>query len=89
MSEGDDGGTYHCRKCGRDHHATHPEAHDCSVSNAEHCAFAWLSQAALYRTRFDAVRNCEHSVTPISADELSELARKQVLSQLNGGSQHA
>ncbi|MDZ5741036.1 hypothetical protein [Pseudomonas asiatica] len=89
MSEGDDGGTYHCRKCGRAHQGTPPEAHGCSVSNAEHRAVAWLGQAALYRTRFDAVRNCEQSVTSVSADELFELARKQVLSQLNGGSQHA
>lgn len=50
-------------------------------------AHAWLGQAGLYRTRFDAVRNFEQSVTPVSADELFELASKQVLSQLNEGSQ--
>ena len=61
----------------------HPAPH------AKTTAAAWLGQAGLYRTRFDAVRNCEQSVTPVSADELFELARKQVLSQLNGGSQHA
>lgn len=89
MSEGDDGGTYHCRKCGRDHQGTVPETHDCSVSIAEHHAVAWLGQAGLYRTRFDAVRNCEQSVTPVSANDLFELARKQVHSQLNEGRQHA
>ncbi|MBH3349795.1 hypothetical protein I5S11_17230 [Pseudomonas putida] len=57
------------------------------MSNAEHHAAAWLGQAGLYRTRFDAVRNFEQSVTPVSANELFELASKQVLSQLNGGSQ--
>lgn len=50
---------------------------------------AWLGQAGLYRTRFDAVRNFEQSVTPVSPDELFELASKQVLSQLNEGRQHA
>ncbi|WP_277593036.1 Lar family restriction alleviation protein [Pseudomonas chlororaphis] len=50
---------------------------------------AWLGQAGLHRTRFDAVRNFEQSVTPISADELFELARKQMLSQLNEGRQRA
>lgn len=89
MSESDDGGLYHCRKCRRTHEGTVPEAHRCPVSNAEHNAVAWLGQAGLYRTRFDAVRNCEQSVTPVSADELFELARNQVLCQLNGGSQHA
>ncbi|MQG96201.1 Lar family restriction alleviation protein [Pseudomonas sp. MN1F] len=50
---------------------------------------AWLGQAGLYRTRFDAVRNYEQSVTPVSAGELFELASKQVLRQLNEGSPHA
>ncbi|MDM1710659.1 hypothetical protein HX137_08400 [Pseudomonas sp. 165] len=59
------------------------------VSDAEHHAVAWLGQTGLFRTRFDAVRNCEQSVTPISADELFELASKQVLSQLNEGRQRA
>jgi hypothetical protein len=44
---------------------------------------AWLGQAGLYRTRFDAVRNFEQSVTPVSADELFNLASKQVLNQLH------
>lgn len=48
-------------------------------------AHAWLGQAGLYRTRFDAVSNFEQLVTPVSADELFELARKQVLSQLTEG----
>ncbi|MDH0133505.1 AAA family ATPase [Pseudomonas asiatica] len=59
------------------------------TSEAEHHAAAWLGQAGLYRTRFDAVRNCEQSVRPVSADELYDLASKQVLSQLNGGRQRA
>lgn len=52
-------------------------------------AAAWLGQAGLYRTRFDAMRNCEQSVTPVSADELFELASKQVLSQRNERCQRA
>ncbi len=36
----------------------------------------WLGQAGLYFTRLDAVRNFEQSVTPISVDELFELASK-------------
>jgi len=44
---------------------------------------AWLGQAGLYRTRFDALRNFEQSVMPVSADELFNLASKQVLSQFN------
>ncbi|HGY9618065.1 TPA: hypothetical protein ACOJNU_000120 [Pseudomonas putida] len=87
MSEGDDGGLYHCRKCRRSHEGTAPEAQGCPVSNAEHNAVAWLGQAGLYRTRFEAVHNCEQSVTPVSAAALFELASKQVLSQLNEGRQ--
>lgn len=87
MSEADDGGLCHCRKCRHTHEGTVPEAHGCPVSNAEHNAVAWLGQAGLYRTRFDALHNCEQSVTPVSANELFELASKQVLSQLNEGSQ--
>ncbi|WP_152957250.1 hypothetical protein [Pseudomonas sp. MN1F] len=89
MSEADDGGLYHCRKCRRTHEGTVPEADGCLVSNAEHNAVAWLGQAGLYRTRFDAVRNCEQSLTPVSAGELFELASKQVLSQLNEGRRRA
>ncbi|AYG46236.1 hypothetical protein DV532_18865 [Pseudomonas sp. Leaf58] len=62
-------------------------AHDRNKSDVEQHAAAWLGQAGLYRTRFDAVRNCEQSVTPVSAAELFELASKQVLSQLNEGCQ--
>ena len=87
MSEGDDGGVYHCRKCRSTHEGTVPEAHGCPVSSAEHNAAAWLGQAGLYRTRIDAVRNCEQSVTPVSAAQLFELASKQVLSQINEGRQ--
>lgn len=43
---------------------------------------AWLGQAGLYRTQFDAVRNFEQAVTPVSADELFSLASEQVLKQL-------
>lgn len=84
-SEADDGGLYHCRKCKRTHEGSIPEAYGCLVSDAEHNAVAWLGQAGLYRTRFDAVRNFEQSVTPVSADELFELASRQVLSKLSGG----
>ena len=66
----------------------HEKARDQSESSAEHHAAAWLGQAGLYRTRFDAVRNFEQSITPVSANELFELASKQVLSQLNEGRQH-
>ncbi|CAM3180660.1 hypothetical protein [Pseudomonas plecoglossicida] len=62
----------------------HAKAHDCTAPTAEHPAAAWLGQAGLYRTRFDAVRNFEQSVTPVSADELFNLASKQVLSQQEG-----
>ncbi|MBA5708207.1 hypothetical protein DT037_14160 [Pseudomonas fulva] len=58
------------------------------MSDAEHSAGAWLGQAGLYSTRFDAVRNFEQSITPVSASELFELASKQVLNQLNEGRQH-
>ncbi|MFF7108140.1 hypothetical protein [Pseudomonas sichuanensis] len=80
--EGYDGGAHHCRKCDRHHQGPTPEAHDCPVSDAEHNAVAWLGQAGLYRTRFDAVRNCEQAVTPVSAAELFQLASKQVATQL-------
>ncbi|MCE7765759.1 hypothetical protein GQL56_24230 [Pseudomonas putida] len=33
----------------------------------------------MYRTRFDAVRNSEQSVTPASTDELFKFASKKVL----------
>jgi len=52
-------------------------------------AAAWLGQAGLYRTRFDAVRNFEQSVSPVSANKLFELASKQVLSEINEGRQGA
>lgn len=65
----------------------HDKARDRSDSNVEHPAAAWLGQAGLYPTRFDAVRNFEQSVAPVSAAELFELASKQVLSQLNEGRQ--
>ncbi|KPM60216.1 hypothetical protein [Pseudomonas monteilii] len=63
--------------------------HDHPAANAKLNAAAWLGQAGLYRTRFDAVRNFEQSVRPVSADELFELASKQVLIQLNESRQHA
>lgn len=62
------------------------DANDHPASEAKHDAAAWLGQAGLYRTRFDAVRNFEQVVTPVSADELFSLASKQVVSQLNEGS---
>ncbi|HDS1697320.1 TPA: hypothetical protein QEM64_002555 [Pseudomonas putida] len=59
------------------------------MSDAEYHAVAWLGQAGLYRTRFEAVRNFEQSVAPVTANELFNLASKQVLSQLNEGQQSA
>lgn len=46
-------------------------------------AYAWRGRAGLYRTRLEAVSNCEQSVTPVSVNELFELARKQEQSTLN------
>ncbi|WP_207878215.1 hypothetical protein [Pseudomonas sp. 32_A] len=63
--------------------------HDHPPPAAKLNAAAWLGRAGLYRTRFDAVRNFEQSVRPVTADELFELASKQVLSQINEGRHHA
>lgn len=63
--------------------------HDHPAPTARPNAVAWLGQAGLYRTRFDAVRNFEQSVTAVSVDELFELASRQVLSQLKEGLHHA
>jgi len=63
--------------------------HDHPAPDAKLNAAAWLGQAGLYRTRFDAVRNFEQSVRPVSADELFELASKQVISQINEGRNRA
>ncbi|AOX10702.1 hypothetical protein Q5O_20705 [Pseudomonas putida JB] len=78
MSEADDGGLYHCRKCRRTHDGSVPEALGCPVSNAEHNAVAWLGQAGLYRTRLEAVQNGEQRVEPVSPDKLFELARSHI-----------
>ncbi len=56
--------------------------HDHSDHNAKPKAVGWLGQAGLYRTRLEAVSNCEQSVTPVSSNELFELAHKQVQSML-------
>ncbi len=45
-------------------------------------AAAWLGQAGLYRTRFEAVHNFEQSIAPVIAEELLNLASKQLLTQL-------
>ncbi len=82
-----DGGYHICKKCKLGSQGERL-ATPCSVSNAEHHTLAWLGQAGLYRTRFDAVRNCEQSLTPISVNELFELASRQVLNQLSQGRQH-
>ena len=82
-----DGGYHICKKCKLGSQGERL-ATPCSVSNAEHHALAWLGQAGLYRTRFDAVRNCEQSLTPISVNELFQLASRQVLNQLSQGRQH-
>lgn len=63
--------------------------HDDPAPTATHNAAAWLGQAGLYRTRFEAVRNFEQSIAPVSADELFNLANKQVLTQLSEGRQSA
>lgn len=83
-----DGGLHVCNKCKRSVQGDRPKANDCTVSDAEHYALAWLGQAGLYRTRFAAVSNFEQSVTPVSADELFNLASKQVLRQISEGRQH-
>ena len=57
-------------------------AHSNPQPDAEQRASAWLGQAGLYRSRFDAVHNCEQSVTPVSFAELFELASKEVSKQI-------
>ena len=83
-----DGGYHICKKCKLDSQGERL-ATPCPVSDAEYHAVAWLGQAGLYRTRFEAVRNFEQSVAPVTANELFNLASKQVLSQLNEGQQSA
>ena len=83
-----DGGYHICKKCKLGSQGERL-ATPCPVSDAEYNAVAWLGQAGLYRTRFDAVRNFEQSVAPVTADELFNLASKQVLSQLNENRQSA
>ncbi|MFJ4256728.1 hypothetical protein ACIP01_07185 [Pseudomonas monteilii] len=77
-----DGGLHICKKCKLSSQGERL-ATPCPISDAEHSAVAWLGQAGLYRTRLDAVRNFEQSVTAVSASELFNLASKQVLSQIN------
>lgn len=57
--------------------------HDHPAHNTKPTAAGWLGQAGLYRSRLEAVSNCEQSVSPVSANELFELARKQVQITLN------
>lgn len=83
-----DGGYHICKKCKLGSQVERL-ATPCPVSDAEYHAVAWLGQAGLYRTRFEAVRNFEQSVAPVTADELFNLASKQVLSQFNEGRQSA
>lgn len=83
-----DGGYHICKKCKLGSQGERL-ATPCPVSHAEYHAVAWLGQAGLYRTRFEAVRNFEQSVAPVTADELLKLAGKQVLSELNQGQQSA
>lgn len=83
-----DGGYHICKKCKLGSQGERL-ATPCPVSDAEYHAVAWLGQAGLYRSRFEAVRNFEQSVTPVTADELFELASKQVLSQRCEGNQCA
>lgn len=81
-----DGGYHICTKCKLGSQGKRSET-PCPVSDAEHHAVAWLGQAGLYRTRYDAVRNCEQVIAPVSTNELFELAREQIVSQLNAGRQ--
>ncbi|GLO25447.1 hypothetical protein [Pseudomonas putida] len=81
-----DGGLHICNKCKLSSQGERL-ATPCPISDAEHYAIAWLGQAGLYRTRFDAVRNFEQSMMPVSADELFILASKQVLTQVSEGRQ--
>lgn len=67
----------------------HEKSNVMLVPDVDQRAAAWLGQAGLYRTRFDAVRNFEQSIAPVSADELFNLASKQVLIQLSEGRQSA
>lgn len=83
-----DGGYHICKKCKLGSQGERL-ATPCPVSDAEYHAVAWLGQAGLYRTRFEAVRNFEQSLAPVNADELFNLASEQVLSQLNEGQQSA
>ena len=83
-----DGGSHICKKCKLGSQGERL-ATPCPVSHAEYHAVAWLGQAGLYRTRFEAVRNFEQSVAPVTADELFKFAGKQVLSELNQGQQSA
>ncbi|PYG83198.1 MULTISPECIES: hypothetical protein [unclassified Pseudomonas] len=83
-----DGGYHICKKCKLGSQGERL-ATPCPVSDAEYHAVAWLGQAGLYRTRFEAVRNFEQSVAPVTAEELFNLASEQVLSQLNEGRQSA
>jgi len=53
--------------------------HDHPAPDTKLNAAAWLGQAGLYRSRFEAVQNGEQLLEPVSADELFELARKHVL----------
>lgn len=67
----------------------HEKSNEMPVPDVDQRAAAWLGQAGLYRTRFDAVRNFEQSVSPVSTDELFNLASMQVLSQRDEGRQSA
>lgn len=63
--------------------------HEDPAPTATPNAAAWLGQAGLYRTRLEAVRNFEQSIAPVSADELFNLASKQVLTQRSEARQSA
>lgn len=61
----------------------HEKCNELPAPDGEQRAAAWLGQAGLYRTRFDAVRNFEQSLIPVTVAELFNLASKQVSIQLN------
>lgn len=60
----------------------HEKSNELPAPDVDQRTAVWLGQAGLYRTRFEAVRNFEQSVTPVMVDELFDFARRQVLREL-------
>lgn len=78
-----DGGLHYCQKCDRWAQGERPEANDCPMFDTEHTAVAWLGPAGLYRTRLEGVQNGEQRLQPVLKDQLSQLAKRHVHTQLN------